>query len=855
MAPDLGKLTKMTRKRGGGKLSLVTALSLYCGVASAAVLDGRCSIIVGDNAGDKVGVSSCLYSAAHVLADGIGEATGKKPQVVKAQYLKGVKGPKILIGAEFAKAAGLYPKEGLKAMENVVAEKDGDVYLFGNDRPGLTNPKSRLSWQLCVLPSVKAVCNFMEREMGVAFLAPGKTGRDVPKRERIEIADGTFRLERPTQIAGPGRYHEMMCDIANGIYGSGLIKTYGGHTYVVAVPMAKYRKDHPEYFPLLGNARVSQNEMNALCISNKDVERLIVEELVRRMDEGAEIVELGQNDGNDICHCAECAAYGGVKDWGEKLWIFHRGIAEKVYALRPEKTVQIISYGNTAKPPRTFREFPPNVMIEMMRTSENDFKEWAKYKVPRGFTNYVYLWGTYNHPGHTAKSCVPQMAECARRYLKGGVKAVYRCGYGELYGTEGQAYYVFNKILQNPALDENAVAREYVERAYGPAAKPMAEFHDLLDSRIRGYVVMYPFNISPHAAEVIAYLYPPDVLTKLEKSLAAAERTPDLSDKQIRRLKLVRMEFDYAKNLARVIQLYHAYLLAPSVPAFTQVAAALRERNLLLDGLYDAKGKMKSIDGWPELKPFQGHTRKQIQNNGTLRAQLAAPFGWDADSMLAKGVLPGATARKMKVAKAEGRPQLGDFGAGAWKAAEWNDLNGIQLESTKTKARVKVLHDGENLYIGIESDLSAAKTFAETGRDSSCFRTDSIDMLIDPSGMRDNFFHFIWNPVPNSYHDSAKGLFEDPLDPRYADDWSGWQGEWQYENVRNGDTWLTMAVIPFKTLGVAAPKPGDTWAFNVGRAAVMPDTTSVLSMELMLWSPNFENRKFTNPGAMGTLEF
>ena len=835
--------------------TILAAVALCGGAAHALVVDGRCSIVVCDNIGDKVGVASCLYTAAQALADGIGEATGKKPQVVKAQYLKGVKGSKILIGAEFAKAAGLYPKEGLKAMENVVAEKDGDVYLFGNDRPGLTNPKSRLSWQLCVLPSVKAVCNFMEREMGVAFLAPGKTGRDVPKRKSFEIADGTFRLERPTQIAGPGRYHEMMYDIANGIYGSGPIKTYGGHTYVKAIPMAKYRKDHPEYFPMLGTERVAQNPMNALCISNKDVERLLVEEMVRSMDEGADIVQLGQNDGNDICHCPECAAYGGVKEWGEKLWIFHRGIAEKVYALRPEKTVQIISYGATARPPRTFREFPPNVMIEMMRTSERAFAEWKKYKVPRGFTNYVYLWGTYNHPGHTAKCCVPEMAECARRYLAGGIKAVYRCGYGELFGTEGAAYYVFNKVLQNPDVDENAVFREYIARAYGPAAKPMESFHELLDRRVRSYVAMWRSDISPHAAEVIAYLYPPDVLAKLEKSLAAAERTGGLSKKQTRRLKLVRMEFDYAKNLATVIQLYHGYLLAPSVATFTPVADALRQRNALLDSFYDAKGRMKGIEGWPELKPFQGHSRKEIQQNGRLRAQLAAPFGWDADAMLEKGVLPGAKALSSKVAKVSSKPVLGDFETGAWQAAEWNGMNGIQLEAIKTKTRFKLLHDDENLYIGVETDIPAAKTFAETGRDSSCFRTDCIDVIVDPSGMRDNFYHFIWNPVKNSFHDSAKGLFEDPLDPRYADDWSGWNGEWTYENVRDGDIWRTMATIPFKTLGVDAPKPGDKWAFNIGRLAALAGATDVLSMEISLWSPNFENRKFTNPSAMGTLEF
>ena len=182
-------------------------------------------------------------------------------------------------------------------------------------------------------------------------------------------------------------------------------------------------------------------------------------------------------------------------------------------------------------------------------------------------------------------------------------------------------------------------------------------------------------------------------------------------------------------------------------------------------------------------------------------------------------------------------------------------MNGIQLEAIQTKTRFKLLHDDENLYIGVETGLPAAKTFAETGRDSSCFRTDCIDMIVDPSGMRENFYHFIWNPVKNSFHDSAKGLFEDPLDPRFADDWAGWNGEWTYENAREGDVWRTMAVIPFKTLGADMPKPGDKWAFNIGRLAALPGSTDVLSMEKSLWSPNFENRTFTNPSAMGTLEF
>jgi len=847
-------------------LAVLPAVMLSC-TAMALEITADYRIVVPDCTAK--GVQPHLKRAAEELANDICEATGMRLSVVLAGERKA--GEKaICIGFEFAETAGLAPNDHpLTGLENVVAEKDGNVYLFGRDRVGLNVPGAEKSWYSCVLPSVKAVCNFMERELGVAFLAPGRTGRDVPKAAALVVVDGTFRREKPTQVAGTGRYHEMMTDIANGIYGSGPMRNYGGHTYPKAVPFATYRAAHPEYFPMVNGVRVSQNGVNALCISNPDVARLLIEELVRTFDSGAEIVQLGQNDGNDRCFCPACEAYGGpsADTWGEKLWLFHRHIAERLQALRPDKTAQIISYGATANPPRTFREFPSNVMIEMMRDNEEAFASWAKYVVPRGFSNYVYLWGTYNHPGHTAKCCVPQMADCARRYLTGGVMCVYRCGYGELYGTEGPAYWVFNRLLQDPKRNEYDEFDGYVARAYGPAAAPMHDFHELLDLRVRGFVRMYEGwekhdgtsdrhpVISPHAAEVIAYMYPPDVLAKLEKKLAAAERTAGLTEKQRARLRLVRLEFDYARNLATTIQLYQAYQLSPSRVSFEAVAKCLRERKAMLDGYYDEKGRMKPIPGWPEMRPFQRHSRRDIQFNGHLRARLAAPFGWDADDMLAKNILPGASAMNLVVRPAASKPTLDDFEKGSWATAEWQELRGMQLETCSQTGAFKVLYDDENLYVAIKVSLAAERTFPETGRDSTCFRTDCIEMLIDPTGARDRIYHLIWNPVANSFHDSAQGLFEDPLDPRYADDWAGWNGDWTYANRREGDTWYTLLTLPFETVGARKPAKDETWGLNVGRAHYPPGSVGNRQVECQLWSPNFENRNFTNPDAMGIVRF
>ena len=832
--------------------------------AGDAVVSKGWLIVVPDE--EPSGVQRAIESAARELAHDIGEATGLKLNVARAKYVKpGARG--IYVGAVFAERAGLMPKEHpLQGLENVVAEKDGNIYLFGKDRPG-RNVKGYTSWRFLVLPSVKAIANFMERHMDVRFLSPGRTGRDVPKRERISVAEGTFERQMPTMIAGPSRYQDMLADYAWGVFGDGVTHTYGGHTWPSAVPMKKYFKDHPEYFPMVNGERLPLNGTNALCLSNPDVERLLAEELIRRIDEGSEVVQLGQNDGFCRCFCPACEAYGDTSDYGEKIWILHRRVAERVYRERPEGTVQIISYGATAQPPKTFTEFPPNVMIEMMNCSESSFRRWKRYGVPRGFTNYIYLWGEYQHPGCTAKSSVPQVARAARRYVANGIRSVFRCGYGELFGTEGPQYYVFNRLLQDPSSDERELVEEYVMRAYGPAAKPMREFHDLLDERLRGYTKMnegYAAQddgqrgqtaISPHAADVIVYLYPPDVLAKLEKSLAAAERTPGLTDKQRRRLGLVRQEFGYAKNLATVLQLYSAYLLRPSPESFRPLADAIREWNAMIASFYDGKGRMRSPDGWPELTPFNGVSRRTLMENGELQGRLSAPFAWDVDAMLAKGVLPGASARTAEVRRARTRPELGDFTQGAWADAPWLEMNGIQLESVTLPARFKLLYDDENLYIAAETSIGPNGVVKETGRDAGCDSGENFDLMIDPTGTGDRHFHLIWGSVPNAFYDGARGLIEDPLDPQYGKEDASWNGEWTYGNVRDGAVWRTMAVLPFRTFGAARPSDGDVWRFNLGHGANLVPGGDCLKMELSLWSPNMENRKFTSPEAMGTLTF
>ena len=609
-------------------------------VAAAFEVTPRTKIVIPDM--DRTGVGAALREAANELRMDVEEATGWKLEVLEAVKAGDTTGA-VLIGEKFAAEAGLVPND-LRFFDNVIAEKGGKLYLFGHDKP--CRKGNNLAWTKCMLASVKAVTDFEHQFMGVRRILPGRTGTEVPKLTKITVPDGFSRVSRPKMENGTGRYYGMMYSIANNIFGEATYTTYGGHLYHAAFPAKKYLKDHPEYYATIGGATTKRVEKYpSLCITNPDVRRLIVEFILNAFDAGADVVELGQQDSNEYCECAKCQAYGGpeAKTVGEKYWIFHRSIAEELYRLRPDKTVQIISYGPTDCRPQTFREFPPNVMIELMTYSDEVFAEWSNYVVPRGFSVYTYMWGGYQPPGLTCKVSTPVFARLARRFLKHGVRSIYRCGYGEIFGCEGPASYVFNMLLADPDRDEKALFEEYLATAYGPAAAHMRKFHRAYDERVAAWAHCFnndrdwPWPVEFSGQNTINAIYTPEMLMTCETSLSAAEKTPGLSEKVRRRLGLVRREFDYAKLTAETCMLYDAYRIAKSATLFEEIAARVEKRRTIVKSYFDEKGQLRPIEGWPEYSPFGPRCSKDyVMKNGRLFATLKAPFNWDIEKMRAE---------------------------------------------------------------------------------------------------------------------------------------------------------------------------------------------------------------------------
>ena len=843
---------------------LLLATSLAVAIGPAATIDGSYRVVVPNR--ENSGISAALGEAANALTNALKEGVGLSLKTVQARHFKG--GRAIYIGEEPAKKAGLVPPD-MKDFSSVIAEKGGDIYLFGRDRA--LHPRNQ--WYHAPMPSIRAVARFMEEYMDVRFLAPGDVGTDIPKIEKVEVPEGTFNRHDPRLEFDRYSYAHLgtpIYDYASGCFGSGRYYVAGGHTYPKACPPSKYFKDHPEYFGLVGGRRLGSNEKNpTLCISNPEVQELIVNALKRRMDEGYEVVELGQNDGWQFCECENCKAMGGpgAEYIGEKLWRLHRDIAERLLKERPGKSVLIICYSATLKPPKTFRKFPANVMVELCHVSPEQLAEWKGYEVPLGFTAYIYLWGGYQPLGLTPKRSWMRCRDFAKLMADNGIRGLFRCGYGELFGLEGPTYWVFNHAIENPDLDVDKAVDEYCLRAFGPTCAPkMRKFFETLDRRLRGVNLMEgPMDMGAIRAsnalddaqitsslELLSFVYAPDVLKKMESYLAYAERHVD-TPKRKKRLELVRTEFEYAKNLGQLATLYAAFLTAPTKDTLEPLLEKIEARNRLLDDICSGKNDTaRALDGWPEVKLFRGAGRDLLETNGRLLALLGAPVCWDSKVIRESGALPGERIGSYKVPRTAAEPSATDFERGEWAAAAWADLAGIQMEKMRHKARFKALAGTDALYVAMESDLPDGATIDKFSRDGLISKTENCDILV-AAATPHRRCHYIFSPIEDSFYDARCGFISDPLDPYFRREDPRWNGGASSKSTRGGDKWRIRVRIPYADLGASAPKAGDVWWFNIGRDTNKNAVPS--KPALLLWNPNLQSRTFASPYAMGRLTF
>ena len=273
------------------------------------------------------------------------------------------------------------------------------------------------------------------------------------------------------------------------------------HSFNSLVPPEKYFKDHPEYFSLIEGRR--RSERSQLCLTNREVLNLVVEQVRRRLDEHPEarIISVSQNDWYGWCECDACrrveADEGGAHSG--PLLRFVNSVAAEIAKTHPDKLIDTLAYQYTEEPPANVRP-RPNVRIRLCPIRACEAHPYEKCERNAFFmrtlgawskiTNQLYIWH-YNTNFRNFLFPFPDYDELAAdipMYKRHGVVGLFLEGAvtdgGRAEDAELRSY-IMARLLWNPAVNVQREIDEFLAEVYGPAAKTMRAYFDLRHQEVR----------------------------------------------------------------------------------------------------------------------------------------------------------------------------------------------------------------------------------------------------------------------------------------------------------------------------------------------------------------------------------
>ena len=823
-------------------------------------------LLPNEAAAASVGRAAELLQAAF-SANGIKLEVKKESEAEAAQ-------PGFYLGAtKFAAASGV-DATSLSGWSYVHRAVGRHVIIIGNDAPDtLAGKRSQSKEQpLPFEGTVFGTAEFLYRFVGARFLSPGPSGTTFLPLSIIHV---------PRDLNTKGSPHFVEHDIRNStdlFYTANHCRRFTriwslyGHQHPSAVPIKEYGTSHPEYFILTGNVRQPKvnSEEGQLCLSNPEVRELIYKHVLARCDEGFDVIEIGQADGYRPCQCQECAALYGVKvtttpadgiafhndrAWGEKLWIMHRDMALRLMKDRPGKKLMMASYSPTVRPPQTFTEFPENTVIEMMDSSAASFDAWKGIKVPGGYSAYLYNWGNFHLVGLTPLNTISKIAEQNRLLVANNVHMVQVNGspMSGQWGLEGPNIYAYVRLGIDPfSKTGDELFNEYLQAAFRETEHPMRRFFLNLQKRAElwGVIALYAYQSGRDPLFALGTLYPPDIVNALEEDLSNAEKNAVLPDVK-RRLDIVRYEFDFLKHLALVIHSYRNHQAMNDAYSLNQLLDAVDARNAFV---------AKVVNGDDKYSKKKNPAYLYLDETGVKYAGRyldRAPFNWDIAKMRANPAQLSQQTKSLEIAKVSGPLALD---SPLWKSTDEHTLGPVEASAPPLQAQTtfRVLCDESHLYVRVSGEQPEARMkFVARGHDAELWLQESIVVNVSPLGDRSRYFYFAYEPEPTSFNEAEHGFITDFLHPRYGWNDESWNGNWTFETklLPDKNRWESMAVIPFETLRVTAPKKGDMWFLNVGRVHFIDGADKKDQRENSVWTGKLNPSRIPGDATFGKATF
>ncbi len=157
---------------------------------------------------------------------------------------------------------------------------------------------------------------------------------------------------------------------------------YHAHTFDMYVPAEKYLKDHPEYFALSKGKRVGGQQAGQLCLTNPELKRIFLENLLENIKKGDEsaktagvpaprIYDVSMNDSRNVCECPSCAAEIEQYNASGHYLKFVNWLASEVAKTHPDVFISTLAYFYTEEPPKGGVRAADNVVVRLCDTGSN----------------------------------------------------------------------------------------------------------------------------------------------------------------------------------------------------------------------------------------------------------------------------------------------------------------------------------------------------------------------------------------------------------------------------------------------------------------------------------------------------
>ena len=265
------------------------------------------------------------------------------------------------------------------------------------------------------------------------------------------------------------------------------------HTFAGLLPADRYFKDHPEYFAENDGKR----NAHQLCVTNPDVLQLVIARVkeILKNNPNAELISVSQNDGPPCgCACPNCKRITDAEgSLAGPLLIFVNGVADAIAPDFPNVKVSTLAYTDTFLPPKTVKP-RPNVVIQLctdrhawatpfLTVTETEqfqaaMKGWAAIGARIHIWDYTVNFSGYSLPMPNMPVVTPDI----RFYIAHNAQGVMLQGAYQSPGSDNgpMRSWVWGKQLWNPALDTQALMRDFIYGYYAEAAAPIWEYNKML---------------------------------------------------------------------------------------------------------------------------------------------------------------------------------------------------------------------------------------------------------------------------------------------------------------------------------------------------------------------------------------